>query len=79
MNGRRLDKKVHQTVLYLRLVTIKLTAHQLHAKCAGFAAHHRDDPDVLGNDWRVKHVGLCAVVICVTQKNLYQPKGNRVG
>lgn len=50
--------------------TIEFTAHQLHAQGAGPAANHGDDADVLGHDWRVKKVGLCAVVIYVANKNL---------
>lgn len=54
----------------LCVFTIESTAHQLHAQSAGLAANHRDDADVLGHDRRVKKVGLCAVVICVSHENL---------
>lgn len=53
-----------------RVFTIESTAHQLHAQRAGLAANHRDDADVLGHDRRIKEVGLCAVVICVSNENL---------
>lgn len=52
--------------------TIEFTAHQLHAQRAGPTTNHRDDADVLGYNWSVKKVGLCAVIICVAHKNLQQ-------
>lgn len=50
--------------------TVELTAHQLHAQGAGFATHYWDNADVLGNDWRVKQVGLGAVVVHVSNEYL---------
>lgn len=51
-------------------ITIEFTAHQLHAKGAGFATHDRNDADVLGNDRGVKQVGLGAVIVHVPNKQL---------
>lgn len=50
--------------------TVELTSDQLHTQRARPAADHRDDADELGDDGRVKQVGLCAVVICVSMENL---------
>ena len=50
--------------------TIQLAAHQLHAHGAGLATHNRDNADKLGDDWRVKQVGLGAVIVHVSHKYL---------
>lgn len=52
------------------VVTVEFTADQLHAQRAGPATNHRDNTDILGYNWRVKKVGLGAVIICVAHKNL---------
>lgn len=57
-------------VCFLFEFTVELTANHLHAQGAGFATHHRDNADVLGNDWGVKQVGLGAVVVHVSNKYL---------
>lgn len=85
MNDLRCEKMVsvtnkHQCTGYVCVVcflcefTVELTAHQLHAHGARLATHHRDDADVLGDDWRVKQVGLCAVVVHVSDKYLQSKK-----
>lgn len=50
--------------------TVELTANQLHAQSAGFATHYRDNAYVLGDDWRVKQVGLGAVIVHIPNKYL---------
>lgn len=55
---------------FLCELTVELTAHQLHAQGAGLATHHRNNADVLGNDWGVKQVGLGAVVVHISNKYL---------
>lgn len=52
------------------MFTVELTPHQLHAHGASFATHHRDDADVLGNDWGIEQVRLGAVVVHVSNKHL---------
>lgn len=66
------DKSLN--LLCVCVFTIEFTAHQLHAQCAGPAANHRDDADVLGHDRRVEKVGLGAVVVCVAHENLRHPE-----
>lgn len=57
--------------------TVEFTAHQLHAQSASLATHHRDNADVLSNDWRVKQVGLGAVVVYISHKYLRKRGGKK--
>lgn len=51
--------------------TVEFAAHQLHAQGAGLATHDGNDADVLSDDWRVKQVGLGAVIVHVPHKHLW--------
>lgn len=57
------------------VITVELTANQLHAQSAGLATHHGHHTDVLGHDGGVEHVGLGAVIIHVTHKHLGTQEG----
>lgn len=62
----------HVNVVYSFLcrLTVELTAHQLHSQGAGHTTHHRNNADILGNDWGVKEIGLGAIVVHITHKYL---------
>lgn len=57
------------------VITIELTANQLHAESAGLATDHGHHADVLGHDGGVEHVGLGSVIIHITHKHLGTQKG----
>lgn len=52
--------------------TVQLTAHQLHAQCACLPTHHWDDSDELGDERRVKQVGLGSFIVDIPNKHLYR-------
>lgn len=52
--------------------TVQLAAHQLHAQCARLPTDHWDDSDELGDEWRVKQVGLGSFVVDIPNKHLYR-------